>query len=62
MVPDLRYAQTDDRGYMVVTLTPTQARADWIFVGSVFDNTLKSHVGRSLLTRTGAGGRRVEEV
>lgn len=62
IVPDLRYAQTSDRGYLLVTLTPTQARADWIFVGSVFANELKSSVGRSLMTKPGASGRHIEEV
>jgi alkaline phosphatase D len=62
MVPDLRYAQTSDRGYLLVTLSPAQARADWVFVGSVFANDLKSSVGRSLATRPGAAGRRIEEV
>ena len=62
MVPDLRYAQTSDRGYLLVTLSPTQAQADWVFVGSVFDNDLKSSVRRSLAARPGAAGRRIEEV
>ena len=62
MVPDLRYAQTSDRGYLLVTLTSTQARADWVFVGSVFANELKSNIGRSLAMRPGAARRRIEEV
>ena len=62
MVPDLRYAETSDRGYLLVTLTPAQARADWVFVGSVFDNDLKSSVGRTLATLPGAANRRIKEV
>ena len=62
MVSDLRYAQTSDRGWLLVTLTPARARADWVFVGSVFDNALNSNVGRSLATLPGAGGRRIVEV
>ena len=62
MVPELRYAETSDRGYLIVTLTPAQARADWVFVGSVFDNELKSSVGRSLATIPGAANRRIREV
>ncbi len=62
MVPELRYAHTSDRGYLLVTLSPAAARADWIFVGSVFANELKSSVGRSLAARPGAAGRRIEEV
>ncbi len=62
MVPDLRYAQTSDRGYLLITLFPTQVRADWVFIGSVFSKDPKSRVGRSLATRPGTGGRRIEEV
>ncbi len=62
MVPDLRYAQTSERGYLLVTLAPAQARADWVFVGSVFGNDLNSSIGRSLATLPGAGNRRIVEV
>ena len=62
MVPDLRYAQTSDRGYLLITLFPTQVRADWVLIGSVFSKDPKSRVGRSLATRPGTGGRRIEEV
>ena len=62
MVPELRYAETSDRGYLLVTLTPAQARADWVFVGSVFDNDLKSSVWRTLATLPGAANRRIKEV
>ena len=62
MVPELRYAETSDRGYLLVTLTAAQARADWVFVGSVFDNDLKSSVGRTLATTPGAANRRIREV
>ena len=62
MVPTLRYAETSDRGYLLVTLSAAQARADWVFVGSVFGNELKSSVGRSLATRPGAAQRKIIEV
>ncbi len=62
MVPELRYAETSDRGYLLVTLTPAQAQADWVFVGSVFANDLKSSVGRTLVTLPGVANRRIREV
>lgn len=62
MVPDLRYAQTSDRGYLLVTLTQTQARADYVYVGSVFANELKASIEKTLVTRPGAAGRRIETV
>ncbi len=62
MVPELRYAETSDRGYLLVTLTAAQARADWVFVGSVFANELSSSIGRSLATLPGAANRRIQQV
>ena len=62
MVPDLRYAQTSNRGYLIVTLTPAQARCDYVFVDSVLQNDLNSRVGRSLGMLPGAGGRRIVDV
>ncbi len=62
MVSDLRYAETSDRGYLLVTLTPAQAQADWVFVSSVFDNDFNSSVGRSLATLPGAANRKIKEV
>ena len=62
MVPDLRYAETSNRGYLVVTLTPAQARCDYVFVDSVLQNDLNSRIGRSLGMLPGAANRRVVEV
>ena len=59
LVPDLRYAETSNRGYLVITLTPAQARCDYIFVDSVLQNDLNSRIGRSLATLPGASNRRV---
>ena len=61
MVPDLRYAQTSDRGYLILTLTAAQARCEYVYVGSVFDNDLDARIGRSLAMLPGAGGRRIVE-
>ena len=36
MVKDLRYAETSKRGYVVLTLTPAEARSDWIEISTVF--------------------------
>jgi alkaline phosphatase D len=59
MVPDLRYAETSNRGYLVVTLTPAQARCDYVFVDSVLQNDLNSRLGKSLAVLPGAANRRV---
>ena len=35
MVSDLKYINARDRGYMMVTITPDEAEAEWIYVTSV---------------------------
>jgi alkaline phosphatase D len=39
--PHLKFVNQRDHGYVLLTLTPEQARADWFFVGSILqpDNT-----------------------
>ena len=59
IMPDLKYAQTSNRGYLLLTLTPQSARSDWIFVSSVLDNSFSASVGRSLQTLPGPGNRTI---
>ncbi|RYY94206.1 MAG: alkaline phosphatase, partial [Comamonadaceae bacterium] len=54
MVPDLRYAETSERGYLVLTLTPAEARGDWVQVSSVLTRNYEAEVAMSLKTRAGA--------
>jgi alkaline phosphatase D len=60
MVPDLRYAETSKRGYLLVTLTPTEARGDWIQVSTVLTRDYSAGVAMSL--RAGVGERKVSAV
>ncbi|HEY8359310.1 MAG TPA: alkaline phosphatase D family protein [Ramlibacter sp.] len=53
MVPDLRYAETSHRGYMLLTLTPAEARADWVQVSTVLSRNYSAEVAMSLKTRAG---------
>jgi alkaline phosphatase D len=62
IMPDLKFAETSHRGYLLLTLTPQAARADWIFVSSVLDNAFTAEVGRSLKTLPGAGNRSIVPV
>ena len=62
IMPDLKYAETSHRGYLLLTLTPQAARSDWIFVSSVLDNSFSSEVGRSLQTLPGAANRKIVPV
>ena len=57
MVPDLRYAETSHRGYLIVTFTPAQAIADWVFVSSPLDNSYSINAGPRLKTLPGAANR-----
>jgi alkaline phosphatase D len=59
IMPDLKFAETSHRGYLLLTLTPDSARGDWIFVSSVLDNSFSAEVGRSLKTLPGAGNRSI---
>ncbi len=59
IMPDLKFAETTHRGYLLLTLTPQAARGDWIFVSSVLDNSYSAEVGRSLQTLPGAGNRTI---
>lgn len=57
MIPTLRYAETNDRGYIVLTLTPTGATAEFVFVSSVLQNSFSSNVANRLRVLPGAGNR-----
>ena len=54
MVNDLRYAETNKRGYLVVTLTPAEARVDWTEVSTVLSRSYTARVARSLHALPGA--------
>ncbi|MEI2415032.1 alkaline phosphatase D family protein [Orrella sp. JC864] len=53
----LKYADTSQRGYMVVTATHAELRADWHYVSTVKDEQYTATLGHSLRTLPGAGQR-----
>jgi alkaline phosphatase D len=53
MVPDLRYAETSKRGYLVLTLTPQEARGDWVQVSTVLQRDYSASTAMSLKTVAG---------
>ncbi len=63
LIPTLQYANLQHRGYLTVTFTPTEARADWVFVSTVksrsytllnnYANSLRVLVNQRRLTTTG---------
>jgi alkaline phosphatase D len=62
MIPTLRYAETSHRGYVVVTLTPAAAQADWIFVSGVLENSYSVFPGAHLRTLPGSANRVLQAV
>ena len=59
MIPNLKFAETSHRGYLTVTLTPTAATADWVFVSSVLANSFDSFHGPVLRTLPGSANRTI---
>ena len=54
MVKDLRYAETSKRGFLVLTLTPAEARGDWTEVSTVFSHDYSARVANSMHALPGA--------
>jgi alkaline phosphatase D len=57
LIGPLVYAETASRGFMVVTATPYECRADWHVVTSVKTIGYAAHIEKSLRTFPGAGNR-----
>jgi alkaline phosphatase D len=62
IVGPLKYANTGDRGYMVVTATPTECRTDWHFVSTVKAREYTLLPTRSLRTLPGSDNRNLVAV
>jgi hypothetical protein len=58
----LKYANTGDRGYMVLTATPGECRADWHYVSTVKAEAYTLLPGKSLRTLPGVANRRLMPV
>jgi alkaline phosphatase D len=62
LIGPLQYAQTSLRGYMVLNVTPTEARADWVFVDTILKRDYVASTGRSLRMLPGSANRKLVEV
>lgn len=64
LVDDLEYLNITQRGYMVVTFTPQEARADWHFVDTIKSRDYSADTTRSASRRVlpGAGNRQLVPV
>lgn len=62
LVDDLDYLNINQRGYMVVTFTAQEVRADWYFVDTIKSREYAIDTARSAsrVVRPGAGNRHVE--
>lgn len=59
IIGPLKYANTGDRGYMVVTATPGECRCDWRYVSTVKAEEYTMLAGKALRTLPGAANRRL---
>jgi alkaline phosphatase D len=64
LVDDLDYLNLNQRGYMMVTFTPEQARADWYFVDTIKSTDYQVDAARTNSRRVlpGPGNRRLQDV
>lgn len=53
LIPGLKYTNSSQRGYMVVTVTPEACQSEWIFVSDILKQTYSSEVGRTLKVLAG---------
>ncbi len=59
IIGPLVYAETKNRGFMIVTATPTEARAEWRYVSTVKSKTYSMVAGKTLKTLPGAANRKL---
>jgi alkaline phosphatase D len=62
LIGPLVYADTSRRGYLVVSATPSEVKADFVFVDGISSRQFGTVVGRSLRTLPGAAERRIVEL
>ncbi len=64
LVDDLEYLNISQRGYMLVTFTPDEARADWYFLDTVKSREYEvdTQAATSMRVLPGAGNRSLEPV
>lgn len=55
IIGPLKYANTHQRGFMLVTATHAECRAEWRYVDTVKSPTYTAFTGKVLMTLPGAG-------
>lgn len=61
IIGPLVYANTKERGFLLVTATPDECRAEWRYVSTVKSASYTAFTGRVLRTLPGSGQRRIVE-
>jgi alkaline phosphatase D len=59
LIGPLQYAETISRGFVVLTVTPTETRAEYRYVDTIKTKTYKAVVGKTLRTLPGAANRKL---
>ena len=59
LIGPLQYADTVARGFVVLTVTPTETRAEYRYVDTIKTKTYKAVVGKTLRTLPGAANRKL---
>ena len=54
LVSDLKYVNTNQRGYMAITVTPESCQSEWVFVSDILKQTYSSEIGQTLKVLAGA--------
>lgn len=62
LIPTLKYANTYQRGYMVLSVTSQEVRADWYVVDTVKSKTYTAKLDKSLKVLPGKGNRQIVAV
>ena len=56
LIGPLQYCDTSRRGYMVLTATATECRADWVYVSTITSRSYTASTDKSLKVVAGAAG------
>ena len=57
LIKTLKYCDTARRGYMLLTATATECRADWVYVNTIASRKYTASTDKSLKVLAGASGR-----
>jgi alkaline phosphatase D len=59
LIGPLQYAETASRGFVVLTVTPTETRAEYRYVNTITSKTYTASVGKTLRTLPGVANRKI---